>query len=225
MNILLVEDESRIAHSIVNCLQQEGFSVEHVEAYDDLVAFLQHADIKPSIFILDRLLGDQDSLSLLSSIRKQYPHAGILILSAISSVGEKTMALDGGADDYLAKPFALSELTSRVKALSRRALKPNNSPFIKHNNLVLDLQSHSLLISGKTVRLPNREYLILKLLLQNPGRVYSKIQMIESMWENDSESETNVVESTISSLRRRLEDLKAEVVIKNMRNVGYWIET
>ena len=178
----------------------------------------------PDVVILDRLLRQHDSLAHLKDIKESFPAAKVLILSAINTSNEKASALDLGADDYLGKPFSTTELLARVRALSRRLSAQAVPTHLRCGNLVLDIAARSALVGERKLNLPNKEFLVLRALAQQPGRVLKKATLVEQIWESSVEAETNVVEATITNLRRKLEDTSANVKIKNMRNAGYWIE-
>lgn len=222
--ILLVEDEEKIREKIAQALQREGYDVDTL---GDEKTFSPDAvaRLSPRVLVLDRLLGRFDTLSSLSDLKSRAPETAILVLSAIDSPIEKAKALDAGADDYLAKPFSMTELLARVKALQRRASTPVRALHIDLGGPILDLEARTLLVNGKRHHLTNKEFGILRLLAESPGRVYGKQQILERVWDVSADVESNAVEAAITGLRRRLEEMKAGLAIKNMRNAGYWLET
>jgi DNA-binding response OmpR family regulator len=173
--------------------------------------------------ILDRLLGHFDAKDLVKPIKNTWQTCSILVLSAINTPDEKSNLLDLGADDYLSKPFSTQELISRINALLRRSNKWNPN-FISIGNVMLDLMKRSFTVDGKNHTPPAKEFLVLRLLVQTPGRVFNRGDIFETVWDGNRFAETNVVEATIVQLRRRLERAGANISIKNMRNVGYWVE-
>lgn len=222
--VLIVEDEIKILERLRVALQADGHQVETIS---DEEAFSAEAvsRLRPHLIILDRLLGQRDSLGQVREIKKRLPGAGLLILSAIDSPLEKAKALELGADDYLAKPFSMTELLARVKALQRRAVPVVGRPeFLSLGRAVLDLEGRLLMIEGKRHHLPNKEFGILRLLGASPGRVFNKIQILEAVWDTSYDVESNAVETAITALRRRLEELQSGIAIKNSRNMGYWLE-
>jgi DNA-binding response OmpR family regulator len=142
-----------------------------------------------------------------------------MILSAIGTSSEKAALLDLGADDYLAKPFAGDELVARVRVLLRR-----NNPELKFGNLVLNSETRTMRVDEHETALQNKEYLLLRTLMQSPGKVFNKAYLYKKVWEMSEDVESNVVETTVNKLRRRLKDAGTSVQIKNVRNTGYWIE-
>lgn len=223
-HLLLVEDEVKLANSIGENLKTEGYFVDFCTRYEEILPRLKEKADPPDVLVMDRLLFGRDSIDLLEKIRQDFPLLGILVLSAIGSATEKAAVIDRGADDYLAKPFAFMELSARVRALERRSKRSRTSSHISVGNLIMDWQNRTLAVGGRKVLLTNKEFLVLRLLANQPGRIYSKINILEIVWEVNAESESNVVEATVNSVRKKLREAGATLVIKNMRNVGYWVE-
>lgn len=222
--ILVVEDETKIREKIVDQLRKEGFQVEWLENESDLTVEAVRG-LKPDVLILDRLLGRSDSLALLPKLKREEAARAILVLSAIDSPLEKAKALEAGADDYLSKPFSMTELLARVKALQRRLPGPERAAFEKIGAGILDHEGRCLVVNGRKFHLTNKEFAVFRALVAVPGRVLSKQRLLEEVWDVRADIESNAVETTITALRRRLEESGAGVEIKNMRNSGYWIET
>ncbi|HMN68364.1 MAG TPA: response regulator transcription factor [Bdellovibrionales bacterium] len=218
--ILIVEDEARLLAHLQRILSENGFSVFTCESYRDLENMLAMPLRRFDLILLDRLLHNRDSVSLLKAVREGFPETKIMILSAINTAAEKALLLDQGADDYLEKPFDSEELIARIRALLRRGGRSS----LVFGNVALDSDNRSMKIGDQWVSLPNKEFVLLRTLVQNPGKVFSKAFLHEQVWEMSSEVESNVVEATVNKLRRRLKDAGASVQIKNMRNSGYWIE-
>jgi len=224
-HVLLVEDEAKLAKSIGESLRTEGYRFDHCSHFEEILPKLRGQNSPPDILILDRLLYGKDAIALLETIRSEYPEIGLIVLSAIGSPAEKAVAIDRGADDYLAKPFAFTELVARIRALERRSKRGAAAAHLTLGNMVLDWQNRALLVEGKKVVLTNKEFLVLRLLANQPGRIFSKVSVLESVWEVSAETESNVVEATLNAVRKKLREAGANVQIKNMRNVGYWIES
>lgn len=220
--VLLVEDEEKIREKIASNLVKEGHAVETISEGAQF-SFEKVSSLQPSIMVLDRLLGNMDSLEKVPEIKARLPELYILVLSAIDSPIEKARALELGADDYLSKPFVMTELMARVKALQRRQ-QTRRPGYIDIGQARLDLDSRTLTFRNHREHLPNKEFGVLRLLASEPGQVFSKQQFLEQVWEAAVDIDSNAVETTITSLRRRLADIGSGITVKNMRNAGYRLE-
>ncbi len=223
MKILIAEDEPVIAKKIQTLIEELKWTSTISKDIPELLEELSSAKTPYEVLVLDRMLGSADSADYVSNIRAQYPALRIFVLSAIDSSSEKAKLIDTGADDYLAKPFDSVEFQARVKALVRRT---HTTARLNYDvaNISLDLIHRSVSIAGVVLNLTAKEFLVLHALCGSIGKIFSKAQLIESIWGFSLENETNVVESTVNSLRRKLEQGHAKVQIKNTRFVGYWIE-
>ncbi len=222
MRILLIEDDERLAASLIDSLREQGLFVEHATSEGEVRAYLETHSPTDAV-VMDRLLGSFDAKALLPLIRNKRPSASVLVLSAINTPNERTELLDLGADDYIGKPFATHELIARLRATARRISK-QTMQHVKVGNVILDLIGHTMSVGGEVVVLPSKEFTVLRALSQQMGRVWSKNELLDFVWGQNSEAETNVVEATITNLRRRLSAASASIAIRNMRNAGYWIE-
>lgn len=218
-NVLVVEDEVRLLEYLIEKISAEGFNVSKCNSFEDLKQKITNFFPKPDVIILDRLLGGKDSASLVPQIIDKCPSSKVLILSAINSSTEKATLLDQGVDDYLAKPFEATELIARIKVLLRR-----NSNELTFSNTVLDLEKRVAKVDGLEVNLQNREFLLLRTLVKIPGKIYSKKYLYEHVWEVSSDVDSNVVETTINKLRRKMEEAGAKLKIHCIRYKGYWVE-
>ena len=223
MHILIAEDEPVIAKKVQLLIEELNWIPHLVSNIPDLLEALSATKTSFEVLILDRMLGSADSADYVSSIRQQYPALRIFVLSAIDSSPEKAKLIDAGADDYLAKPFESSEFQARLKSLMRRTSGASKLSY-EVANISLDLIHRSVSIEGHVLNLTAKEFLVLHALCGSIGKIFSKAQLIESIWGFSLENETNVVESTVNSLRRKLEQARARAQIKNTRFVGYWIE-
>lgn len=202
MKILVVEDEHRIAQALKKGLEQEHYTVdiafEGFEGYD--LALSENYDL----LILDLMLPGKDGLSICKELRNQDIHTPILILTAKDQVNDKVLGLNTGADDYLSKPFSFSELLARVKALLRRP-RQSVSKVLKIDDLVLNPQEFSVARGGKTLQLSSTEFSLLEYLLKQSRKIVTKDQIINHVWNYDTDILPNTVEVYIRNLRKKIE--------------------
>lgn len=223
-HILIAEDEPKIANKVKILVEELKWNPTVVHNIPDMLETLSSSKINFNILVLDRMMGTSDSADFVASLRMQYPALKIIVLSAIDSSLEKAKLIDYGADDYLAKPFDTIEFLARLKALIRRSETIDSNINYKIANISLDLIQRSVSVEGLILNITAKEFLVLHALSSSIGKIYSKSELIESIWGYSLENDTNVVESTVNSLRRKLELAQAFVQVKNTRNVGYWIE-
>ena len=227
MTIVVVEDETRVLSFLTEALRKEGHTVFPCETFQLAVETVTTIGAKMDLLIMDRLLERVDAIGLIPIARQQSPAGKILVLSTINEPAQKAAALDLGADDYLGKPFQLIELSARIRSLTRRA-SDSGAPQSQTNFVVGDLQlnaiEHKVTVAGKALDLSNKEYLVLLALIQHPGRVFNKFQLLDRVWDTQFDVESNVVEVTVKNLRRKLEAANSQGTILSRRNIGYWIE-
>lgn len=212
--IYSVEDDKDIAKIINKTLSKQGYDV--VSFYDGTSFIRSFDENKPDMVLLDMMLPDLSGAHLLQYIRKDSAndHIPVVIISANSLVTDKVDGLDMGADDYIAKPFDLLELMSRVNALFRRFKKSSS---FEYGKLVLNSESHICKYDGKTISLTIKEFDILALLLKNKGKVVSRDEILSSIWGNE-ELETRTIDMHIKSLRKKIND---EGIIETIYGLGY----
>ena len=226
--ILVVDDEPSIAEFVGYALKKEGLAPDVVDNGEDALAMAQKNDY--DLFVLDIMLPEIDGLEVLRRLRenpatKTLP---IMMLTAKGTEFDKVTGLDSGADDYLAKPFGMMELVSRVNALLRRAATPTVAP---GNDLVcgpveLHVLAHTVTAGGSPVELTLKEFDLLRALMQNEGRVLSRGQLLEDVWGMTFVGETRTVDVHIQTLRQKLSAAcpGADGLIKTVRGVGYCIK-
>lgn len=225
MHILVIEDDPRLSEYLNEALGREGYTIEVCATIDEAESYMASQNETPKLVILDRMLGREDGGTLIPKLKSRYPEVGILVLSSLDMPSEKARLIDSGAEDYLSKPFSLEELTARLRMIARRGASSKADSLIRAlGNLSLDLKSQSASVGPAKLSLTRKEFQLLSLLMDSPGRVYNRFQILDRVWEIERLTESNVVETSIKNLRRKLEDAGSSAHIESRRNVGYWIE-
>ena len=223
MKVLLVEDDRSLALFLEKALSSEAYLVEILSHYQELEDFIRAPYFQPDMAIFDRILGTQDSLSLLKKFQEKLPFTRILFLSVLGSPEEKAKALEEGADDYMSKPYSLRELMARLKALHRRS-NGHSLQYLKNlGNLQVDLLNHVAKIEGQRISLSGKEFKILTVLLEHEGAVLNRYQILDRVWEVGKDLESNVVEATVHNLRKILRNAGSTALVQSKRGCGYWI--
>jgi DNA-binding response OmpR family regulator len=218
MRILIVEDETKLAHFVARGLRSEGHSVE--AAADAMEAREILAAGAFDLVILDLMLPDVDGIAVCRELRARRDTTPILMLTARDTVQDRVAGLDSGADDYLTKPFALEELLARVRALLRRP-RQAQSPQLQVADLVVDGPSRRAWRGEREIALSAKEYALLAYLMANPDRVLCRPMIEEAVWGFDFDCATNVVDVYVGLLRRKLEAGGESRLIHTVRNMGY----
>lgn len=221
MRILLVEDEPELARSLVAQLTAQGFVVDHFATLGHAIEAVMGAEYRA--VLLDRRLPDGDGLSLLPVLRTRASPPPAIVLTALDDVPDRVAGLDAGAEDYLIKPFALEELTARLRVLLRRNGAGSSGPNVQVGRLEYDLATRHPQIAGVSMVLPRRELAILDALLRRAGRVVMREHLEAHVYGFDEEINSNALEAHISRLRRRLAEARAGVIVHGVRGVGYML--
>ena len=221
MRILLAEDERDLADALEAMLKHNNYSVDTVDNGQDALDYLMLDDYDGAI--LDVMMPKMDGVTVVQKLREAKKNTPVLLLTAKSEVEDKVYGLDSGADDYLTKPFVIKELLARVRSMTRRQAT-FTSNVLELGNDSLSKYTFELSTEKDKVRLSNKEYQMMEMLMRNPGNVIQTEQFLERIWGYDSDSEINVVWVNISYLRKKLKALDANVQIKATRNVGYTLE-
>jgi DNA-binding response OmpR family regulator len=219
MRILVAEDEAQLARHISSALARRGHSP--VTRNDGIDALQTALETSPDLIVLDLNLPRLDGLSVLTRLRQASCLARVLILTARSEVEHRIKGLNAGADDYLAKPFSMDELVARIEALGRRGATPTAADLLKVADLNMDVHHRRVTRAGQTISLSPREFDVLQLLMQEPGRVFSRTELCERVWQRDHEYDTRTVEIFITRLRRKVDSLFSPPLIHTRRGVGY----
>ena len=221
MRILLAEDERDLADALEAMLKHNNYSVDTVDNGQDALDYLMLDDYDGAI--LDGMMPKMDGVTVVQKLRENKKSTPVLLLTAKSEIEDKVYGLDSGADDYLTKPFVIKELLARVRSMTRRQTT-FTSNVLELGNVSLSKYTFELSTEKDKVRLSNKEYQMMEMLMRNPGNVIQTEQFLERIWGYDSDSEINVVWVNISYLRKKLKALDANVQIKATRNVGYTLE-
>ena len=221
MRLLLAEDEKELAKALAVILKHNNYSVDAVHNGEDALAYLQSDNYDGAI--LDIMMPKLDGLSVLKKIRDEGNCIPVLILTAKSEIDDRVAGLDAGADDYLTKPFAMKELLARVRAMLRRRTESADT-VLAFGDITLELSSSILTCRDEKVRLTNKEFQMLEMLIEANGGIISVEKFMDKIWGYDSETEQNVVWVYVSYLRRKLSGIGSSVLIEAHRNLGYSLE-
>jgi len=219
MRILVIEDEPQLAGHIARALLRRGHLVTtQSDGAEGLKAALGEP---PDLIVLDLNLPGLDGLTVLARLRQVNGSTRVLILTARGEVGHRVKGLQAGGDDYLPKPFAMDELVARVEALGRRAPTPNAADLLKVADLHLDVHHRRVTRAGRAIALSPREFDVLQVLMQEPGRPFSRTELCERVWQRDHEYDTRTVEIFIARLRKKIDAGFTPPLIVTFRGVGY----
>ena len=221
MRVLVVEDDAETAAYICSSLNALGHVTTH--AADGKKGFLDALDHDFDVMVIDRMLPGLDGLSLVKSVRSAQVPTPILFLSALDNLNDRIDGLEAGADDYLVKPFAFSELSARITALARRPPMQAEETVLSVADLVLDLIRHSACRAGENIPLQPREFRLLAYLMKNADRVVTRTMLLEAVWGFHFDPNTNVVETHISRLRNKVDKPFEKQLIHTIRGAGYSI--
>jgi heavy metal response regulator len=221
MRILVVEDESRIADFLSRGLVSAGYAVDVAATGGSAIDMIHSTDY--DLVILDLGLPDVDGLTVLQKIRNRKVSPPVLILSARDAVDDRVKGLEGGADDYLVKPFAFVELLARVRVLLRRG-QPTPEK-LQVGDLSLDCIRRKVSRDGENIELAPKEFSILEYLMRNRGRPLSRTMIVEHVWDMDYDGLTNIVDVYIRHLRSKIDDKWPQKMIQTVRGIGYMLDT
>jgi DNA-binding response OmpR family regulator len=217
MSILLVEDDQDLATGLLEALRKEGLAINHVATGKEALHVIDAET--PEIIILDLGLPDMDGLDVLKKLRKQHGDLPVLLLTARDTLGDKIAGLDSGADDYLPKPFEMAELLARLRALGRRT-STARSNVISIGSVSMDTTSQAVTVNGEPAELPRREYMLLKVLMENAGRVQTRDSLENRLYSWGEEVASNALEVHIHHLRKKL----GADFVTTVRGVGYTVK-
>ena len=222
MRLLLAEDERPLSDALVAILTHSNYSVDAVYDGQEALDYLEYGEYDG--VILDIMMPKKDGITVLKTIRAAGNTVPVLLLTAKSEIDDRVEGLDAGADDYLPKPFASKELLARIRAMTRRqpALQDTD---LRCGNTSLSRTDYTLTGPDGTAKLANKEFQMLEMLMANHGQVISSERFLEKIWGYESEAEINVVWVNLSSLRKKLASVGADIQIKANRGLGYSLES
>lgn len=219
MKILLIEDEPKVASFIKKGLEEQTYEVE--QAYDGAMGVKLALQHEYELIILDIILPGMNGLDACREIRRHDSSVAILMLTALGTTDDKITGLDAGADDYLTKPFEFKELLARVRALSRRSTDNSSSEKLGIADLELDIAKKTVMRAGKLISLTAREFSLLHYLLRNQGRVVSRVDITEQVWETSFDTGSNVIDVYINFLRKKIDKDHPNKLIHTLVGMGY----
>ena len=223
MRILVIEDERQLAGHITRALSRHGHCL--TAAHDGAEGLSVALRDPPDLVLLDLNLPTLDGMSVLARLREAQCPARVLVLTARGEVENRVKGLHAGADDYLAKPFSMDELAARVEALGRRGTSTAPSDLLKVADLQMDVRHRRVVRAGRSIALSPREFDVLQVLMQEPGRPFSRTELCERVWQRDHEYDTRTVEIFITRLRKKIDSAFASPLIHTLRGVGYAIRS
>jgi len=218
MKILIVEDQQRLGQFLERGLRECSYTVRWVASCKDALDALAEASF--DVVLLDLSLPDGDGIDMLRKWRESGFNEPVLILSARDSVEDRVRGLNIGADDYLPKPFSFEELLARIRSLVRRQSSARQV-VLEHHGIRLDLVQHTVHVDGAPLELTSREYALLEIFMQNPGRILTRTLISEKIWSSNYDVDTNLLDVYMSRLRSKLEGIGARPFFKTIRGVGY----
>ncbi len=221
MRILVVEDDARLADVVVRFLREESYAID--QAVDGQEAEWMAFENPYDLIILDLMLPRKSGIEVLQELRKGGIHVPILILTAKDKVNERIEGLDNGADDYLAKPFNLDELSARIRALLRRK-QTFTPPILSLGPFTINASRKEILVNNQVIDLTAKEYSLLEYFIRNAGSVLSRTQISEHVWDVNFEPTSNVVDVYVGYLRSKIGKILGDIPIKTVRGHGYMLD-
>lgn len=221
MRLLLAEDEKELANALAAVLKHNKYSIDVVYNGADAYDWAQAAEYDG--IILDIMMPKMSGLEVLEALRKQGSTVPILLLTAKGEIEDRVTGLDMGADDYLPKPFAMKELLARIRAMTRRKSE-FSANILDFEGLTLNRENFELAYKSQSLRLGNKEFQIMEMLMRNSGQFISAEQFMEKIWGFEAEAEVSVVWVYLSYLRKKLQNLEAPIEIRAARGIGYKLE-
>ena len=224
MKILLLEDDIELLNSIKYSLEKENYIVDCCSDGENALLYALNSDYGYDIAVIDRMLPVIDGLTIIRAMRRKQITIPIIIITGLGELDDRIEGLDGGADDYLVKPFHIKELLARIRALIRRPPNLNLSNIIQYEDLSFDKNSRTLSVADKTLSLTARETELFYVFISRPETLFTREQLIAKIWGTDSDIEMGNVDNYISFLRKRLKELHSSCQLQTVYGAGYKLE-
>ena len=221
MRLLIVEDDREAAEYLRKALREAGHMAELAKDGEEGLALAPGGDF--DVLVVDRMLPKRDGLSVISELRARGDKTPVLILSALGQVDDRVTGLRAGGDDYLAKPYAFSELLARIEALTRRTSQQSGDTVYRVGDLELDRLSHRMTRGGKDIPLQPREFRLLEYLMRHAGQVVTRTMLLENVWDYHFDPQTNVIDVHVSRLRAKVDKGFDSALLHTVRGAGYMI--
>ncbi|MBK1625395.1 MULTISPECIES: response regulator transcription factor [Afifella] len=221
MRILVIEDDQETAAYLVKALSEAGHVADHASDGDEGYAMASHENY--DVLVVDRMLPKRDGLSVISELREEENRTPVLILSALGQVDDRVKGLRSGGDDYLAKPYAFSELLARIEVLARRNTPNEAETRYRVADLELDRLARTVTRGGETILLQPREFRLLEYLMKNAGTVVTRTMLLENVWDYHFDPQTNVIDVHMSRLRGKIDKNFEKQLLHTVRGAGYVI--
>ncbi len=221
MRALVIEDDKQVAEFIVKGLKENGFAVD--SAKDGREGLFLAASEPYDVIVLDRMLPLVDGLSLLKTLRTTGSDVPVLILSAMGEVNQRIEGLRAGSDDYMAKPFSITELVTRVQVLLKRNISHSSETQLQVGSLSVDLLSRKVFRKGQEIELKPREFQLLEFLMRHAGQIVTRTMILEHVWDYNFDPQTNVIDVHISRLRNKIDKGFSSNMLHTIRGAGYSI--
>lgn len=223
MRILLVEDEPKLLYSISKGLRENAFQVD--TASNGLEAGLMTESAEYAVIVSDVMMPDQTGLEFLRALRAKGNYTPVILLTAMSQTDDKALGFDAGADDYLTKPFEFRELLMRIRALARRPVMSYKAAgLLRWKEVELNIETREFFREGKKILLTPRESALMEYLMRNPGRIISKTEIMEKVWNLHFDTGTNVIEVYVNFLRRKVDKGFDKKIIHTQFKTGYILQ-
>ena len=219
MRILIIEDDHEMAAYLMKGLKEHGYTVDHAADGRDGLLLASTGDF--DLLIIDRMLPHTDGLSIVKLLREQDIKSRILLLSALGQVDDRVSGLKAGADDYLAKPYAFSELLARIEVLLRRTDSEGEQSRLHVGDLEMDMIARTVKRAGKEIELKPREFRLLEYLMRHASQVVTRTMLLEGVWDYHFDPHTNVIDAQVSRLRQKIDKDFGKPMIHTIRGAGY----